>query len=70
MPVTSKLYFPASIIVELDAVEDFTVSLLCSDKPAAFVIVTKGLTFVKEINITSVVIPFLMLFFKIVNHSF
>ena len=50
-------------MVLLDAVD-------VDDKSIAFVDVTKGLTLDKEINITSVVIPFLMLFFKIVNHSF
>ncbi|HEY8804112.1 MAG TPA: hypothetical protein VIM42_03215 [Clostridium sp.] len=70
LPVTSKLYFPASIIIELDALEDFTLSILCADKSVASVVVTKGLTFVKEINITIAVIPFLMLFLKISIHSF
>ena len=67
MPVTSKLYFPASIIVGLLVVVD-TVEF--DVRSTAFVVITRGLTFDKEINITIAVIPFLMLFFKIINHSF
>ncbi|MBU3111076.1 hypothetical protein [Clostridium lacusfryxellense] len=45
------------------------ISVAFAVKSPTLVPVTNELAFVKEINITSVVIPFLMLFFIIVNHS-
>lgn len=62
----SKLYSPASIIIESDDVED---SAALTSRIEDFVIGTKG-TIIKEININSVVKHILILFLKMSNHSF